>query len=346
MKYTEALLSYLLQPQELATIVKKKGMKECLLGVAQYIYDDYLHWDEFDKSARVAKYIEDGVCELMPIADKEGYGFKYVNCHPYNPDKGMSTVLAFGALADMKTGMPYFIGEMTVMTAIRTAATSLLAARYLARKNSKVMAIIGNGCQSEFQALAFHYELGINTLHLYDTDVAASEKLKKNLAFTGMEIKIFSSVPEALEGADIVTTITAEYSRAHILKQEWIKPGMYINAVGGDSPGKTELEPEILRQADGGVYIEFEPQTRVEGELQNVEADFPVKALVDVFKTGKGRENDEQVIVFDSVGFALEDYSVLKYFFDVAKELDVLKEIRLVPNLENPKDLFSYIHEV
>lgn len=336
------LLSGLVQTEELSRIVKQKGMKACLQGMATYIYGDFLRWSEFDKSARVAKYTKDGVCELMPIADPQGYGFKYVNCHPKNPELGMSTVLAFGALADMATGMPYFVAEMTITTAIRTAATSLLAARYLARPNSKTMAIIGNGCQSEFQALAMYYELGIDTLHLYDIDPAASEKLKNNLAFTGMNIRIFDSVAEAVRGVDIVTTITAEYSKAHILKAEMIEPGMFINAVGGDSPGKTELDPAILSHADA-VWVEFEPQTRVEGELQNMPSTFHVKHLADLFATKVGRTNDKEVHVFDSVGFAIEDYSALKFIYDCAKELGMIEYISLVPNLSNPKDLFGYL---
>lgn len=332
----------LIRPQDVACIVQQQGMKQTIEGVMNYIFADYLRWDEFDKSARVAKYVRDGVMELMPIADKQNYSFKYVNCHPHNPRDGLSTVLAFGALVDNSTGKPDVLCELTLTTALRTAAMSALAAKYLARSNSRRMALIGNGCQSEFQALAFHYVLGIQELAVYDLDRSASQKLADNLRHTGMKVEIADSVAQAVQGADIVTTVTAEYSRAHILTPDMIKPGMHINAVGGDCPGKTELDPAILDMAT--VFVEFEAQTRVEGELQNVAADFPVSHLWQVFQgQAKGREADGQITLFDSVGFALEDFSALVYMRDVARKLGLMQPISLVPELADPKDLFSYL---
>ncbi len=332
----------LIRPQDVALIVQQQGMKQTLEGVMNYILSDYLRWNEFDKSSRVAKYVKDGVMELMPIADKHNYSFKYVNCHPHNPQEGLSTVLAFGALVDNASGKPDVICELTLTTALRTAAMSALAARSLARADSRRMALIGNGCQSEFQALAFHYLLGIEELHVYDLDRSASQKLADNLRHTGMTVVIADSVADAVRGADIVTTVTAEYSRAHILTPEMIEPGMHINAVGGDCPGKTELHPDILSMTD--VFVEFEPQTRVEGELQNVAADFPVRHLWQVFLGQiKGRESDTQITLFDSVGFALEDFSALVYMRDTARKMGLTQPISLVPELADPKDLFSYL---
>ncbi|ETD72520.1 ornithine cyclodeaminase [Pelistega indica] len=337
-----SLPTILISPQDIAQIVSKKGLKEVFEGVADYILKDYLRWNEFDKSARVASYLDNGVLELMPIASKDQYSFKYVNCHPDNPKSGLSTVLAFGALINNSTGLPGVISEFTLTTAIRTAAMSALTARFLARKNSKRMAIIGNGCQSEFQALAFHYLLGINELALFDIDKEASKKLAENLKDTSIQITICDSVEEAVKGADIITTVTAEYSKAHIIKASMIEKGMHINAVGGDSPGKTELEPSVLNM--GKVYIEFEPQTRVEGELQNMPADFEVSLLSNVFASGNpARTSDEEITIFDSVGFAIEDFSAVRYMTDVAKELGLAQAISIAPNLDNPKDLFNYL---
>ncbi len=342
-QYTQTNLSTgLIRPEDVALIVQKQGMKQTLEGVMNYILADYLRWDEFDKSSRIGKYVKDGVMELMPIADQHNYSFKYVNCHPHNPKEGLSTVLAFGALVDNANGKPDVICELTLTTAFRTAAMSALAARSLARKDSRCMALIGNGCQSEFQALAFHYLLGIQELHIYDLDRNASQKLADNLRHTGMTVVIADSVGDAVKGADIVTTVTAEYSRAHILTPEMIRPGMHINAVGGDCPGKTELHPDILPMTD--VFVEFEPQTRVEGELQNVAADFPVRHLWQVFQgQTPGRESDEQITLFDSVGFALEDFSALVYMRDTARKMGLMQPISLVPELADPKDLFSYL---
>ncbi len=202
--------------------------------------------------------------------------------------------------------------------------------------------IEGNMTLSVVKALAFYHLLGIDELAIFDIDRQASEKLVRNLQDTGISIVIADSVADAVKGADIITTVTAEYSKAHILTQAMLEAGVHTNAVGGDSPNKTELDPRILDMGD--VYVEFEPQTRVEGELQNKAVDFPVKHLADVFKTGKpARLSDEEITIFDSVGFAIEDFSAIRYIHDVALRLGLANPIDLVPDLEDPKDLFGYL---
>lgn len=339
-----SLPTIVISPQDIANVVQRQGIKETLAGMMQYILDDYLNWDTFDKTPRIGNHVPDGVLELMPIANQQQYSFKYVNCHPKNPDLGLSTILAFGALISNNTGQPDVISEFTLTTAFRTAATSALAAKYLARPNSKRMAIIGNGCQSEFQALAFYHLLGIEELALFDIDRAASEKLAKNLANTSLKIEIFDTVAQAVKNADIITTVTAEYSKANIITPEMIEAGMHINAVGGDNINKTELHIDVVKNAT--VYVEFEPQTRIEGELQNMPADFPVTPLFEVFQSGKSaRKSDAEVTLFDSVGFAIEDFSAIRYMSDTAVKLGLARPLSLTPDLKDPKDLFSYLND-
>lgn len=329
--------------QDLARLVNRKGLPTCLLEMADYIRQDYLRWHAFEKCARVANHSADGVIELMPVSDASLYAFKYVNGHPKNTRHGLPTVMAFGALASVDTGAPLLLSEMTLTTTIRTAATSALAARYLARADSRSMALIGNGSQSEFQAIAFNALLGIDEIRLYDIDPAASAKLVANLANRpGLKLSIASSVAEAVRGADIVTTVTADKACATILTPEMIEPGMHLNAVGGDCPGKTELHRAIVERAR--VIVEYEPQSRVEGEIQQMPADSPVTEFWRVVAgEAKGRESAEQVTLFDSVGFALEDYSALRYVLDTAQALDIGTDIGLVPVLEDPKDLYGLL---
>ena len=279
----------------------------------------------------------------MPVSDASLYAFKYVNGHPKNTHNGMLTVMAFGALGDVDTGKPVLLSEMTLTTAIRTAATSALAARYLARPDSRRMALIGNGSQSEFQALAFHTLLGITEISLYDIDPAATAKLVANLrAYPAIQVTIAKSVAQAVRGADIVTTVTADKAYATILTPEMIEPGMHLNAVGGDCPGKTELHRDIVERAR--VMVEYEPQSRIEGEIQQMPADSPVIEFWKVI-TGQtqGRQHAEEVTLFDSVGFAIEDYSALRYVLDVARTLNIGSDIQLVPELQDPKNLFSLL---
>jgi ornithine cyclodeaminase len=278
----------------------------------------------------------------MPVADAKTYAFKYVNGHPKNHRVGLPTVMAFGVLADVATGVPALLSELTLTTALRTAAMSAVAARTLARPSSKRMALIGNGAQSEFQALAFHYLLGIEEIRLFDSDRAATDKLIANLQHTALRLIPCASIAEAVRGADIVTTVTADKTNATILTPELIEPGMHINGVGGDCPGKTELHSGVLLGAS--VFVEYEPQTRIEGDLQHLPADFAVTELWQVLRgQAPGRTTESQVTVFDSVGFALEDYSALRFVRDVAQELGLGQLLSLIPELPNSKDLFSLV---
>jgi len=333
---------YLSAPDVIA-LVQRKGIEPCLRGIADCIQADFLRWGAFDKSARVASHSRDGVIELMPIADGETYAFKYVNGHPKNTRWGLPTVMAFGVLADVATGAPLLLSELTLTTALRTAAMSAVAARALARPGSRTMALIGNGAQSEFQALAFHHLLGINTLRLFDTDPAATAKLQANLKGTGLRTVACTSTAEAVRGADIVTTVTADKTNATILTPDMLAPGMHINSVGGDCPGKTELHADVLRQAQ--VFVEYAPQTRIEGDIQQLPADFAVTELWEVLAGEHGgRASDAAVTVFDSVGFALEDFSALRYLRDAAAELGMGQPIELIPQLSDPKNLFGLLH--
>lgn len=329
-------------------LIARTGPAPFIAGLASDIEADYRRWSEFDKSARHATHSPVGVIELMPTSDGKLYSFKYVNGHPKNTSAGLLTVTAFGVLADVNTGYPLLLSELTLMTALRTAATSALAARWMARPTSRVMALIGNGAQSEFQTIAFHHMLGIREVRLFDVDPRATSKLDGNLAalqLPGLRVVRCNSAAEAVRSADIVTTVTADKRNAVILTPDMIAPGMHINAVGGDCPGKTELHADILSRADARVVVEYEPQSRIEGEIQQMPADFPVIEFSEVVaQRALGRTNDQEVTIFDSVGFALEDFSALRYVYRLHREQRSSQHrIDLVPDLENPKNLFSLL---
>ena len=329
---------------DVVRLVQRKGLRACIAGVAARIERDFLRWHEFDKSARIACHSRGGVIELMPIADATQFAFKYVNGHPQNTRLGLPTVMAFGVLADVATGAPRLLCELTLTTAIRTAATSALAARVLARPDSRCMALIGNGAQSEFQALAFRDLLGIRELRLFDTDPATGAKLAANLAGEGLALRRCASTAEAVRGADIVTTVTADKTNATILVPAMIEPGMHVNAVGGDCPGKTELHRGVLEGA--AVFVEYEPQTRIEGDIQQLPGDFAVTELWQVLAERQpGRRDAAQVTVFDSVGFALEDYSALCFMRDAAAELGLGETLDLVARTSDPKNLFGVLRQ-
>lgn len=330
---------------DLQRLLAQVGAEHMMAQMAQYIRQDFLRWESYEKSPRTANHSREGVIELMPVSDAALFAFKYVNGHPKNPLRQLSTVMAFGVLADMATGYPVLLSELTLSTALRTAATSALAARLLARPDSRSMALIGNGAQSEFQAIAFMDQLGIREIRAYDTDPEATHKLLRNLApylHSGqLTVRPMPSVQAAVAGADIVTTITADKSNATILTPDMLAPGMHINAVGGDCPGKTELDARILHQ--GPVVVEFAPQTRIEGELQQMPADFPAIELWTLLQgRHRGRTHAGEITIFDSVGFALEDLSALRLLRQLASDFGIGQTLDLIPQMPDPKDLYGW----
>lgn len=327
----------------MAKYLKSVGAETVIKRLVPYLEEDYKRWNDFDKVPRMAHHSPVGVIELMPIGDSKTYSFKYVNGHPENPKHNFLTVMAIGVLAEVCTGFPLLLSELTLTTAVRTAATSVMAAKYLAKPNPKKMALIGNGCQSEFQALGFHHILGVEEIYCYDVDPAATDKLMDNLKdVKGLKLIKCSSTKEACKGVDIITTITADKKNAIIITPDMVEPGMHINGVGGDCPGKTELDSKVLFMGD--VYVEFEPQSRIEGEIQHMDDNFKVTEIWNVIKTGKpiNRKPDE-ITIFDSVGFALEDFSILRLMYDIAKDENVGIPQELVPVLENPKNLYGML---
>ncbi len=327
---------------DMMRLVHRIGIDTMLTGLAEYIEADFRRWPDFDKTPRVPAHSPEGVIELMPTSDGQLYAFKYVNGHPKNAKNGLQTVTAIGLLAEVDSGYPVLLSEMTLLTALRTAAMSALAAKHLARPEAHSMAIIGNGAQCEFQARAFQAICGVDTVRLYDLDPAATAKAMRNLAGTGLGLVACTSAEEAVEGADIITTCTADKQYATILTDNLVGAGVHINAVGGDCPGKTELHRDILLRAD--IFVEYPEQTRIEGEIQQLAPDHPVTELWQVI-TGDapGRRDARAITLFDSVGFAVEDFSALRYVHDRLGTDEAAHQLDLLADPDDPRDLYGML---
>ncbi|MDQ0613649.1 ornithine cyclodeaminase [Microbacterium sp. W4I4] len=318
------------------------GIERAISGIAETLVEDFTRWQDFDKTARVASHSTIGVIELMPASDGRQYGFKYVNGHPGNPARGLQTVTAFGVLADVDSGYPTLWTEMTILTALRTAATSAMVARMLAPAGATTMAMIGTGSQAEFQALGFRALLGIQKLRVWDTDPHALDVFEANMRPLGFDIVRATSAAEAVEGAQIITTCTADKANATVLTDDMVGPGVHLNAIGGDCPGKTELDERILHRGD--IFVEYPPQTRIEGEIQQLDAEHPVTELWRVVRgEAAGRTSDEQITIFDSVGFAIEDFSALRYLDAAIDGTDYFSEVDVIAEPDDPKNLFALV---
>ncbi|MBI2627669.1 ornithine cyclodeaminase [Candidatus Nomurabacteria bacterium] len=336
----------ILTVESLAELVKHHRIENYLIDLMKVLKLDFSRWQEFNKIPRPSMQVLGGVLELMPICDGVYYTFKYVNCHPKNPEKNLMTVVATGQLSRIDTGYPLMFSEMTLLTALRTAATTALATDLMARKNSQVLTIIGTGAQSEFLVKAICLVRDITEVRYSDIDSLAIDKFEKNLKNNSFELVRCESNEEAVKGADIITTCTACKAHVDVLKNSWVKDGVHINALGGDTVGKTELEFSILSRSK--IVVEYFDQCIVEGEIQRFSREEGRKKvyaeLHELFTGAKsGRKNELEITLYDSVGVALEDYSVLKLTYELAKHYKLGQELNLTPTLTNPKNLISVL---
>lgn len=336
----------------IAQIARQHGIETLIRDIMERLQIDFSNWENFQHIPRPAFYSKEGVIEVMPVCDKEKFIFKCVNGHPNNPSFGKHTVAATGQLADMKDGYPLLITEMTLITAIRTAAISALASNYLARQNSQTLAIIGTGAQSEYQVIAHKLVRRIKNIRYFDIDKQAMVKFETNISSNlgGSKTTLFpcQNAREALLGADIVVVCTACKGHQEVIKDAWVTEGQHINGLGGDCPGKTELQKSILRRAR--VVVEFFRQGIIEGEIQQFKEE-EAKKIVDahlfeiVKQEKKGRQSDSEITVFDSVGIALEDFSALSVIYDLAKKYAIGHRLTMIPDVKDPKDIFSLLRQ-
>lgn len=242
-------------------------------------------------------------------------GVKIVNFHIENRSIGLPSVMAMIELVDPRNGRPLAILDGTKMTSYRTGAASAVATKYLARKNSKVLGVIGAGTQSRTQIEAISKVASLEEIHIYDTDEHASMKLSRYVKEKGFASKVYveSRVQDAVGSADIVSTVTP--SRSPIVFSGWLKEGVHINAIGADAPGKQELDPRILKE--GKIVVDDMEQTLHSGEI-NVPISRGIMRKEDVYAelgeivVGKkmGRASDSEITIFDSTGLAILDVAV------------------------------------
>ena len=313
MKRTHPLF---LSVADVAALVRQQGLADTLAGLVHCLDDDFRRWPEFDKCPRVASHSPTGVIELMPIADARLHSFKFVNGHPGNVRLGLPTVMAFGALAEVNTGLPLLISELTLSTALRTAATSLLAARVLARPDSRLVGIVGTGEQAR-QQVRWLRRLWDGPLEfaLWGRSPERADDAVRDLGREGIKASRAEQLEHMCRSSDIVITTTA--SRAPIVQSDWIRPGSHITAVGADAPGKQELATALVARADV-IVADLTSQCIDHGEIATAIAAGQlaigrVTELGNVLAgTSVGRTTPEQITIADLTGLAVQDIAIAR----------------------------------
>ncbi|MGB2631261.1 MAG: alanine dehydrogenase [Candidatus Omnitrophota bacterium] len=275
-----------------------------------------------------------GDFRAMP-AYVEGFkaaGIKWVNVHPENRKKGLPTVMALMILNDPATGFPLCVMDATHITALRTGAAGGVAAKYLARKDSRVVALVGCGVQAQTQLAALKEIFKIKEVNVWGLKQNEVRKFIKE-AGEGEKLKMRScaTIESCVKDSDIIVTTTP--SRRPLLKLEWLKKGAHINAIGADARGKQELDVNILKK--GKIVVDAWEQASHSGEInvplakkqlskKNVYASIGEIAA----KKKKGRTRKGEITIFDSTGLAVQDIAVAVIIYNKAKKLKKGKFIR------------------
>ena len=288
---------------------EQHGRKKVQMPPKSYLY--------FDK--------HNGDLRTMPayLEEQDVAGVKIVNVHPDNRAKGLPSVMALVVLNSTETGQPLAVMDGTHLTDLRTGAAGGVAAKYLARKDSHIVGIVGTGNQAKTQLMALSLVFDIHQVKVYDISTDRAEGFRGDMMQNiGAEIIVASSVEEVCD-CDILVTVTPV--RKPLVRSEWIKPGTHINAIGADAAGKEELDPMLLTRAK--VIVDDIVQASHSGEV-NVPLSDGVITSDDIWaEIGEvvadikvGRENESEITVFDSTGLAIQDIATATIVYNAAKK--------------------------
>lgn len=295
-------------------------------GMVQMPPKSYVYFDQFNGDFRVMPaYLED-----INVA-----GVKVVNVHPDNPQKHkLPSVMATIILLDPETGEPIsFIGG-TKITDYRTGAAGAVAAKYLAKDDSDIVAFIGTGAQARTQIRALDKVLDIEKAWAWSRDETNRNNFVSEMSsVVKFELEIAEGAEEAVKDADLIVTTTP--SKTPLVMNEWISDGVHINAIGADAKGKQELDPAILKRAK--IVVDEWDQAYHSGEI-NVPVSEGELTKDDIFAeigeivTGKKsvRESEKDVTVFDSTGLAVQDISTSWQVYQKALGESVGKEVNFL----------------
>jgi alanine dehydrogenase len=304
-------------------ILNKKDVRRLInigdvIGVVESAFKDYTE-GKGEMPSKVYLTVKDGDFRAMPASLPGAAGMKWVSVHTENPAKGLPTVMAVLILNDADTGYPLAIMDASETTALRTAATSTIASKYLARKDLKTLGIVGAGYQA-YHHIKAHCELfKFQEIMVSDISPKATGRLIDSLPNLPLRA---CSLEETVK-ADIVCTLTPAHQP--VVLNKWLKPGTHINAVGADAEGKEELEPSILIEAR--VVVDDLRQAIHAGEI-NVPVSTGIYKKEQIFATlgeiiagyKQGRTNNEMITVFDSTGLAIEDIAVAGLVYEKARQ--------------------------
>ena len=232
-------------------------------------------------------------------------------------------------LADPDTGYPKAIVNASYLNGFRTAAADAIAVSFLARPDATVLGVIGAEHQAEQEIRAVAEVRALSLIKIHNRSEARFRWIADQLKDVDIDIR-FTSAEDAVRGSDIVITVTP--SEEPIVREEWIKEGTHISAMGADDRGKHELDAIIVKRAS--LFADYPKQSVIIGEFQHAYGDGFINSVADICALGlvtlgksPGRTSDNQITFFDSSGIAIQDIAVADAIFKAAQKMDQIQYV-------------------
>lgn len=289
-----------------------------------------------------------GLVEWMPLYQHgEQVMIKVVGYHPNNPESfQLPTIISTISAYDTQTGHLLGLVDGVLLTALRTGAASAVASKFMAAPNSKVLGLIGCGAQAVTQLHAISRIFDIEQVMIYDVDEQAMNSLAQRCEALELAVEFIpTSITDIVSLADILCTATSiDVGAGPLFKHQATKPALHINAVGSDFPGKVELPLDLLHQAF--VCPDFTEQAMNEGECQRLAPETIGPDWIELIQNNKQYEYvRNQLTVFDSTGYPLEDKTVMDLFLDYAEELGLGQKVQIENISEDAKNPYQFLGE-
>ena len=234
---------------------------------------------------------------------------------------GLPTIQGVIVVSDATNGQLLALVDSIEITAQRTAAASAVAAKYLARSDSKTLAVFGCGRQGIMHVRALAAVLPITTVYAHDPSDDAFQRFTAGISDLHLAIRRANRVEDATRAADVIATCTP--STGFFIRAADIRPGTFIAAVGADNEHKHEIDPELLSRST--VVVDNLQQCATIGDLHHaLEAGTMIRGSVHaelaeiVCGRKAGRTSDREITVFDSTGIAIEDAAATAYVLQKA----------------------------
>ncbi|MFA6427813.1 MAG: ornithine cyclodeaminase family protein [Candidatus Magasanikbacteria bacterium] len=337
----------MLSSNNIKSIIKQVGIDEFMDASINNIENYFLYLGKkYERRQRIGFFFRNGrTVESMPCR-KIGSKilFKTVNFHETNCLRGLPTVMSSTILCDEKTGFQEVITDSTLLTYIRTGAATAIATKYLARKESSKVGVIGAGSVGQACLHAISRIYNLTKIYIWDTDNNALETFRKRMEKIIKKPIEIEHPKKFVPDIDILTTTT--YGNKKIVKNLWVPKGIHINAIGGDAPGKQELDGNILKRAK--IVVDYKEQAITEGEI-NVPITKGIISIEDVHaelsdvvkKKKNSRKNSSEITLFDSTGDPLEDLAIIELLLKYNKRFNLGKKTNFIYSPSHTKDPYK-----